>query len=290
MNTSPKNTLLVAATVCTILGGCSESGFRASAGKVGKAPAKKAEGPAEVEGLPEDGLTSEDCITIPGNGDAFSTVKSGTAFKNSIFHRVVAVVDPSGTSRDPANTYKPYKPYPISASTEMASTVFELSAAVLRDLIKTDVKEIEYFAFAHQFLEGLDKITMSLHTDTVDLKDVSTTNIYSAYGYLSVKNIKEVDGKIIGDVDIFSFNYHPQAQSPLLTKIRTSNVSPQDGTDIIGPASEATTPKVSQKAVALEGFKVTIDIGADRYDSVQYRAIRASLWTEEPLSTLKMCQ
>lgn len=51
--------------------------------------------------------------------------------------------------------------------------------------------------------------------------------------------------------------------------------SVQDGTDIIGPASEATTPKVSEKDVPLDGFKVTIEIGADVYDSVQYRAIRA---------------
>lgn len=230
----------------------------------------------------------DDCIQLPAGGGTLTSKTSGSSVKNAIFHRSVAV-DPGNTNQDPAPGYPSYKPYPRSAPTELASTVFELSTAALKGMIKSNIKEIEYIAFAHQFKSGLDKITISLHTEAKELRDVSSTNIYSAYGYLSVKNLQEKDGKVIGDVDIFSFNFDPNGSGPLHNKI-AAIPSPQDGTDIVGPASEATTPKVSQKGLVLDKFKVTIEIGADLYDSVQYRAVRANLWTESPLIGIDTCK
>ena len=233
-------------------------------------------------------IQEDDCIQLPTGSDAGASKVSGSLVKNTVFHRSVAV-DPGNTKKDPAPGFPGYKPYTISSPSEMGSTVFALNQSTLKSMMRDKVKEIEYFVFAHQFNQGLDKITIKLHTDAKDLSDVSSTNIYSAYGYLSVKNLSEKDGKIVGDVDIFSFNYDPNGSGPLHDKL-AAIPSPQDGTDIVGPASEATTPKVSQKGVVLDGFKVTIEIGADLYDSVQYRAIRANLWTDAPLEKINLCK
>lgn len=232
--------------------------------------------------------TSSGCIALPPGSTGTSGSQSGDTFRNTLFHRNVAV-DPGRTGVDPAPTYPGYRPYPISPDAELSSTEFALSLPLLRALIDQGVTEVEYFVFAHQFGSGLDKIAVTLVTAAGELRDVSNVNIYSAYGYLSVRNLRRSGDTVIGDVQIKSFNYDPNGVGPLYDKIRAVSASPQDGTDLVGPAAVESVAKVDRKDYDLNGFKATIEIDADSYDSVQYRALRATLWAPTEVKLPKPC-
>ncbi len=225
--------------------------------------------------LAEDG---ESCISLPAGGGDVKSKESGGKVKTTVFHRSVAT-DPGKTGADPATGYPGYKPYTISPDSELAVTEFRQEKKELIALLNSGVSEIEYFAFAHQFGKGLDRIKISIDFSGETLTDTSNVNIYSAYGYLSIKNLKKDGDKVTGDVEIKSFNYDPAGTGPLFDKLRSVTVSAQDASDIVGPASEQSDPKVSKKGADLSKIKVTIGIDAQAYDTVQYRAIRANLWS-----------
>lgn len=230
------------------------------------------------DALAESDADTSGCIRVPGSTLKDESSKSGTLYRTTYFHENVAV-DPGKTGRDLATKFK-LTPYPVSPDEKLAKSVFTLSKSALKAIIDDGTTEIEYFAFAHQFDKGLDKISLKFKTRSKTLSDVSSTNIYSAYGYISIKNMELKDGVPYGDVDLYSFNYNPNGNTALDGKLRV-NPSVQDATGIVGPASEATTPKVSEDGVKLDGFTATIQIGADSYDSVQYRALRANLWAPD---------
>lgn len=281
------------------LGGCSKSEFTGNAAK----PPKKSQNAGNVQptdaigtpGIPTPPAselpiaTDDGCIDLPAGGDPLTSTFSGGAMKNSIFHRVVAV-DPGSTGGfDPAKGISGYVFTPLSPATEMSTNEFVLSSGAIVNIIKQGVTEIEYMAFAHQGKEGLDRISLALHTKSDDLSDTLSPNIYSAYGYVSVKNMKIVADKPVGDVDLFSFSYVRGAMDSLNVTIRAGAL-PHDGTGIAGPASKNAVPKVTKKGISLEDFKLVITIGADSYDSVQYRAIRANLWAPNALTPIPGCK
>ena len=173
--------------------------------------------------------------------------------------------------------------------TALAQTTFEISNKQLSDLAANNSGELEFIVFAHQFGRGYDRIALEVTTGTDKLTDVSPTNIYSAYGYVSIKNIKIVENIPHGDIDVFSFNYNPNETGVLHDKLKI-NPSVRDATDLIGPASEATTARVSKKDVILTGLKVDVEIDATLYDSVQYRAIRVNSYGPTPLDQLILCK
>ena len=285
----------VMSSLILVLASCAGSDFSASGSKKSSSGGGGNSKPAASGGTNSPVLgdgssldTSGGCMSLPAGSDALSSSKSGDSIKNTFFHRSVAT-DPGHTNADPGRTWAGYKPYTISPDSELSSTDFTVTPAAFLEMQKQSATELEYFVFAHQFGSGLDKISFKLHTKSDDLSDVSTTNIYSAYGYVSVKNIHFVNSLPVGDVDLFSFNYDPNGSGPLHDKLK-ANPAIQDATDIVGPASQSTTAKVSKKGISLEDFKLTIIIGADSYDSVQYRAIRANVWSAAAIPSIPICK
>jgi len=220
------------------------------------------------------------CLEVPNGGGSPASFKQGSLYKNQFFHRSLAV-DPGNTRDDPAGPVYNLTPYAVSPANELSTSSFKITQAAFQGLIAT---EFEFFTFAHQFGYGGDRITASVKTNSLQISDTSNVNPYSAYSYISVKNFRIDGGKVFGDIDIFSFNYDPAGSGALYSKIRSLGVAIQDGTGIIGPASQATTAKISRTNVDLDGFEATIGIDATSYDSVQYRAIRASVFSSEPIT------
>jgi hypothetical protein len=144
---------------------------------------------------------------------------------------------------------------------------------------------MNYVVFAHQFASGHDRIKIELINDDENYSDVSNTNIYSAYGYLNLKNLRVNGEKVFADLEIYSFNYDPSLSGVPYSTIRTSSsgASPRDGTDIAVPASKGVIPKVSEKNIDITNATVKITIDAANYDSFQYRAVRGSIWSKNPL-------
>jgi hypothetical protein len=223
-----------------------------------------------------DGLKIDaGCLVWNGTGSRSSDLLSNN-FRSSFFHETAAV-DPAGTGRDPSVNHN-FPPVVPVASDTLLNTEFVLTTNQLKNIINSGESELEYVVFAHQFDRGTDRIKIEIDTANTKYSDVSPTNIYSAFGFLSVKNLRWEDNKPYGDIAIFSFNYDPKGTGPLFNELHT-NPSPRDGTSLAGPASRHSEARVNEKNVDLSKFKVTITIDAILYDSVQYRAIRASLWS-----------
>jgi len=259
-----------------------------TSGSTGSKEKKSSDNDASNGGNSLEFDESDGCVAMPDSTTNTSSEKSGSQFRTTFFHEVVAV-DPGKTGVDAAKDHG-LTPFQVSPDSTLAKKDFEFKSQALKKIIADGVSEVEIFVFAHQFRMGLDKISIHLKLADETLSDTSQTNIYSAYGFLSIKNLVVKNGIPHGDVDIFSFNYDPAGNTALDQKIRASGASAQDGTKIVGPASENTTAKISKKGIELDGFKVTIEIGANSYDSVQYRAIRANLWkTNSPAKMPKKC-
>jgi hypothetical protein len=221
-------------------------------------------------------VIKEGAITSP------ESEQVGSIYRTTFYHET-AVVDPGNTGNDPSRSSFPA--VSPEDSSRLNVTELKLSADSVGFMSFKNMDEIEYMIFAHQFGFGHDRIKIEFITGDNNYSDLSSTNPYSAYGYLNLKNLRVEGRKVFADLEIYSFNYEPGSSSPPHTTIRNSppGQSPRDGTEIIGPASVSVTPKVSEKNVEITNATVRITIDAASYDSFQYRAIRGTIWSQEQL-------
>lgn len=225
------------------------------------------------------------CAVTTTPGTVLDSVAIGDLYRTSIFHQA-AVVDPGNTDHDPSVAGFGFSPVTPQASSSLNVTEFTLGKDSVGYLSFQDVDEIEYVVFAHQFAMGHDRIKIEVITNDSTYSDISTTNIYSAYGYLNFKNLRMDGQKIKADIEIYSFNYNPALSGAPHSTLRNSSqgASVRDATELVIPASKGVASKVSEKDVDITDAKIRITIDAVNYDSYQYRAIRGTIWSQRPVA------
>jgi hypothetical protein len=292
--------------IVTLVVSCDSTEFASGVGKN-----SSAENNSEIENtntVPTESEESQDYQGFFGDGDSNSsgtagvfdiqhgelcTSVSGDSSHNkattdlkgtNIFFENFAV-DPGNTSQDPSAAHG-LTPYPVSASDKLSTSVFKFSKKDLNNLVDGSIEKIEWIVFAHQFNLGLDTIEIELTTIDGKISSKLTPNIYSAYGIATIDNIVVSGDSVKGDVLLSTFSYDPNSSAPHNAAITTlGNVSSQVGTAFVGPASEKISADVEKMGVDLTDFSLTISIGADSYDSVQYRTIEGMVWGKKTLST-----
>ncbi len=224
------------------------------------------------------------CAVIENGGSISESTLVGDLYRTNVYHKTAAV-DPGNTGNDPSVGNFGFPAVAAEASSTLNVSEFSLSKESIGYLSYQGIDEIEYVAFAHQFASGLDRIKIELINGNANYSDISNTNIYSAYGYLNLKNLRVEGERIFADLEIFSFNYNPNLSGAPYNTIRSSlsGASPRDGTDIAVPASKGVAPKVSEKNIDITDAKVKITIDAVNYDSFQFRAIRGTIWSKMPV-------
>ncbi len=220
-------------------------------------------------GVPD---ASAACITVedPAKGVPSSKkATDSTADKHTFFFKSIAV-DPKMTGIDGSMGYG-LTPYPISAG-GLESTTFKLTREfLLRAAGTPNLRELEWLTFAHQFGAGLDtvEITVKLSGQTLNAK--AQPNIYASYGYASFTNFKQEGDKILADVAVHAFGHYQGA-----TDLGIGSL--QDATDFLVPAKGKVPPSKTATQVDIVDAEINVKIGADTYDSVQYRALRGQSW------------
>jgi hypothetical protein len=201
----------------------------------------------------------------------------------NIFFKNVGV-DPGNSNYDPSSSHG-HTPYTVSPSDTLSKTEFKFTNADLKNLLAGSINKIEWIVFAHQFHNGLDTIEIELSTVDGKLKSTLTPNIYSAYGIATIENIVPHGDGYKGDVLLSTFSYDPESGLPHNAAITAiGNVSSQVGTNFVGPASDKIAPDVSETGVDLSEFSLTINIGANTYDSIQYRTVEGYAWGDRHIN------
>ncbi|MCX6119046.1 MAG: hypothetical protein NT027_16035 [Proteobacteria bacterium] len=216
------------------------------------------------------------------------TEKFGNRYVHNVFYQNVAV-DPGNTNNHVLTAG--YKAYPISPKESLSDQVIPVSMKVLAE--QGPNAELELFGFSHQFQNGLDTCNISFKSKDANLSAVNTPNIYSSYCYLFIKNVKKDGDRYIGDVSLDSVSFQRRSSDPLLARIERADPSAgggQDATNLLKTSiSSDVKPKFTKQNVDLTDLEIKVKLGADSYDSVQYRALKAQIWSDKP-DEIKDCQ
>lgn len=137
----------------------------------------------------------------------------------------------------------------------LKKTSFKLNSKDFDAFKLSEIKEIEWIVFSHQFGQGLDTIGIEVKTKKETYKSDLIPNIYSAYGLVTIKNIVFDGDKVKGDLLISTYSYNPNSSLPHDIAIRNlGNVSSQVGINLVGPSSEAIAADLEEKNISLEDF------------------------------------
>lgn len=223
------------------------------------------------------------CLTLPpSNRPRPPVAVAGGMVRSTLFFGNVAV-DP-GASRVDACTKFGLTPFPLSAPSTLAVTTFVLPTNLLTDLIANhEISSLELTAFAHQFLMGLDRVGIDFAAIDASASLDSIPNIYSAYGYVHLTDLKMRDGVPRGKVAINVFEHFTGATALGIGSL-------QDATNLVKPMSPLVPPKRVFNDVDLRNVKISVRIYANSYDSVQYRAVRLNAWAKKPIAQVAACR
>ncbi len=207
-------------------------------------------------------LTNAACINLPANAipDTPPSGNYASLKRMTYYHGNIAVNPSIGNS----------------ASGPLRDTQFSISDSMLKQWIEADgVKYIEWLGFAHEFGSGFDKVRMDFSSKGGSLSAVSAANdIYSAYGFVSVENASMINGKPFGTVKMKAFNAYTGG-------LRFVAGNGKDITNFAVPASTLVAEDRLLVNVSLSGMIIGIQLFSDKYDSIQWRSIRANLWAEK---------
>lgn len=222
------------------------------------------------------------CFQAPAASIALRpAAAAGGYVRSTLFYSNVAV-DPGATGVDDARAFG-LTPYPLSPPTTLSRTTFQIPADVLSDLVANQgVESIELTAFAHQFLRGLDRVGIDFQAIGISESLDSIPNIYSAYGYVHLSDLRVQNGIPRGKVNLRTFEHSTGATALGITSI-------QDATSLIRPMSPVVPPSHVFNDADLRDLKITVRLYADTYDSVQYRALRVNLWGKQAVPEVGAC-
>lgn len=243
----------------------------------------------------QNGKCPISCKVVGDKSNQNSLMNFSKYKRYNFLHKNVAV-DPGNTTYDPSAlneaesgqvNYFGVLPK-ISDSTALDSEEYKLNDQAVVDLIRQGVSEIEFMGFAHQYGSGHDQVTVEFYSKSGSISYPSNTNIYGVHQSLSLRNLKYVDGKIYGDPTIYELNFGPKLL--LLDYVEGGVVDPRDADDYTHPFSAlyGTVPEVyirssTFKNMALNGATIKLKFGALNYDSVQYRTLRGSAWSQKEI-------